>query len=87
MPPGIFNLVDGACAMNKSDEKLHADIKAQHGNSTVISFPRFAKELSFIVKHTAREVEYLTEGFVEKNKDELSSFLKQAFDTSYSTIV
>jgi myosin heavy subunit len=76
MPPGIFNLVDGACAMNKTDEKLHADIKQQHGNSTVVLFPKFAKELSFIVKHTARDVEYLTDGFVEKNKDELSPFLK-----------
>lgn len=53
----------------------------------MISFPKFAKELSFIVKHTARDVEYLTDGFVEKNKDELSPFLKQAFDTSYATIV
>lgn len=87
MPPGIFNLVDGACAMNKTDEKLHADIKQQHGNSTVVLFPKFAKELSFIVKHTARDVEYLTDGFVEKNKDELSPFLKQAFDTSKPTIV
>lgn len=87
IPPGIFNLIDGACALNKTDEKLHADIKSQHGNSTIISFPRFAKELSFIVKHTAREVEYLTESFVEKNKDQLSPFLKQAFDTSHSTLV
>lgn len=76
LPPGIFNLVDGACAMNKTDDKLHADIKTQHQNSTVISFPKFAKEMSFTVKHTAREVEYLTDNFVEKNKDELSPFLK-----------
>lgn len=76
MPPGIFNLVDQASLMNYTDEKLHSDIKTQHTNSQIISFPKFSKNFSFIVKHTAREVEYLTDGFVEKNKDELSPFVK-----------
>ena len=43
--------------------------------------------MSFTIKHTAREVEYLTDNFVDKNKDELSPFLKQAFVTSNETIV
>ncbi len=87
MPPGIFDLVDQTCKLNKNDEKLHSDILKMHKNSSSIKFPRFAKELSFIVKHTARDVEYLTEGFVEKNKDELSPFLKEAIETSKQDVV
>ena len=87
MPPGIFNLVDQTCKLNKDDDKLHADIIKTHKNSDWIKFPRFSKEKSFIVKHTARDVEYLTDGFVEKNKDELSMFLRTAIETSKPDIV
>lgn len=50
-------------------------------------FPRFATALTFVVKHTARDVEYLTDSFVEKNKDELSPFLNEAMHTSDETVV
>lgn len=36
-----------------------------------ISFHRIKKEL-FYVKHTARDVEYTINGFIKKNKDEIS---------------
>lgn len=87
MPPGIFDLVDNTCALNKNDEYLHGDILKNHKNSPCISFPRIARGLVFMIKHTARDVEYSTDAFVEKNKDELSAFLQQAFETSQSDVV
>ena len=73
MPPGVFDLIDQTCSLNKNDETLHSEIMKTHKNSNYIAFPKFAKQLTFIVKHTARDVEYLTDTFVEKNKDELST--------------
>lgn len=87
LPPGVFDLVDQTCALNKTDENLHAEIVRAHKASEVISFPKFSKNLSFIVKHTARDVEYLTDNFVEKNKDELSLFLQNAVETSNKEII
>ena len=73
--------------MNKNDEYLHAEIQKAHRTSSSINFPKFAKKLAFIVKHTARDVEYATHSFVEKNKDEISSFLKNTIETGNLTIV
>ena len=86
-PPGIFDLIDGTCALNKNDEFLHGDIMKNHKNSGVIIFPKVARGLVFIVKHTARDVEYLTDNFVEKNKDELSLFLQNAVERGLPGIV
>lgn len=87
MPPGVFDLVDQTCALNKNDENLHAEIVRAHKTSEIVLFPKFSKNLSFIIKHTARDVEYLTDNFVEKNKDELSLFLQKAVETSHKEIV
>ena len=73
--------------MNKSDEYLYKEIKKAHVKTEAITFPRFSKHLSFIVIHTARDVEYLTDNFVEKNKDELSVFLEKALNTSLPQVV
>jgi myosin-5 len=86
IPIGIFQLIDQTCALNKKDENLHADIKRTHKTSQDIQFPRFSEQLSFIVIHTARDVEYLTDSFVEKNKDELSPYLQKAIDSSKKEI-
>ena len=85
-PLGVFNLVDMICSLNKSDENLHAEIVKAHKNSEIVTFPKFAKNLSFNVKHTARTVSYLTDNFVEKNKDELSLFLEGAVRTAKPAI-
>lgn len=87
VPPGVFDLVDQTCALNKTDENLHAEIVRAQKASEVVTIPKFSKNLSFIIKHTARDVEYLTDNFVEKNKDELSLFLQKAIETSNKEIV
>ena len=85
--PGVFDLIDQTCALNKNDENLHAEIVRVHKTSEIVVFPKFSNKLSFIIKHTARDVEYLTDNFVEKNKDELSLFLHKAVETSNKEIV
>jgi myosin-5 len=86
-PPGIFDLIDGTCALNKNDEFLHGDIMKNHKSSGVIIFPKVVRGLVFIVKHTARDVEYVTDNFVEKNKDELSLFLQNAVEKGLPDVV
>ena len=49
-------------------------ITNQHDKKEHFSLPKFAKA-AFIVKHFAAEVEYLAEGFLEKNKDAVSEEL------------
>ena len=87
LPPGIFKLIDQTCALNRTDENLHAEVVRAHKASEIVSIPKFSKNLSFVIKHTARDVEYLTDHFVEKNKDEFSLFLQSALETSNKEIV
>ena len=87
MPPGIFDLVDQICALNKTDEHLHNEIMKSHKTSELITFPKYAKNLSFNLKHTARTVNYLTNNFIEKNKDDISVFLLDSIQTSKKVVV
>ena len=85
-PPGVFVLTDQACRMNKDDRYLYDNIKAINKKQEHISFPKFSKN-SFLVKHTARDVEYCVDSFVEKNKDEISPFLEDAIKSSKQAVV
>lgn len=85
-PPGVFVLVDQACRMNKDDRYLYDNIKAINKKQEYIAFPKFSKN-SFVVKHTARDVEYCVDSFVEKNKDEISSFLEDAIKSCKKAVV
>lgn len=84
-PVGIFKLMDVSCQMNKGDDYLYKNIKQIHKKSGHIKFPKFSKN-SFEVIHTARDVEYCIDSFVEKNMDEISSYLVEAIATSQATI-
>lgn len=85
-PPGVFVLTDQACRMNKDDKYLFDNIKNINKKGEHIAFPKFSKN-SFIVKHTARDVEYCVDSFVEKNKDEISPFLEDAIKSSKQAVV
>ncbi|KAJ2160398.1 class II myosin [Coemansia sp. RSA 552] len=71
-PIGVMSCLDEECVMPKATdktftEKLHG---LWAGKSDKYETPRFA--MGFIVRHYASQVEYSTEGWLEKNKDPLN---------------
>lgn len=77
-PFGIFHLIDsvGKVAKDdgKDDDKLLGQISRNHQGNEYFWVPRLKKDI-FGIKHTAKDVEYYVQGFVEKNKDELPANL------------
>lgn len=80
-PFGIFHLIDsvGKVAKDdgKDDDKLLGDIDKNHTGNKYFWIPKLKKSI-FGIKHTAKNVEYYIQGFVEKNKDELPKNLVEA---------
>lgn len=70
-PIGIFTNTNEISQKNKTDKDLIESLKRQYKKSQYIKFHNFKKNI-FYVKHTAKEVEYLIDHFVIKNKDEIS---------------
>ncbi|KAJ2759796.1 class II myosin, partial [Coemansia nantahalensis] len=71
-PIGIMSCLDEECVMPRATdktftEKLHG---LWAGKSDKYDVPRFAT--GFIIRHYASQVEYSTEGWLEKNKDPLN---------------
>ncbi|KAJ2373104.1 class II myosin, partial [Coemansia sp. RSA 2611] len=86
-PIGIMSCLDEECVMPKATdktftEKLHG---LWAGKSDKYDVPRFA--LGFIVKHYASQVEYSTEGWLEKNKDPLNENVTRLLGNSSESFV
>ncbi|KAJ2864287.1 class II myosin [Coemansia aciculifera] len=86
-PIGIMSCLDEECVMPKATdktftEKLHG---LWAGKSDKYDVPRFA--LGFIVKHYASQVEYSTEGWLEKNKDPLNENVTRLLGNSSEPFV
>ncbi|GFE54273.1 myosin F [Babesia ovis] len=72
-PNGLFVMIDEECNLpGGRDQSLCNKIVQRHSNN-----PRFAKvkldQSSFIVNHFAGAVQYKIDGFMDKNKDQLSN--------------
>ena len=80
-PSGIFQLIDESCQVNSNDEALCKKILTTHAKSVLIGAPRMAR-MNFIIHHTASDVEYNTENFRFKNRDELGQFIENALFNS-----
>ena len=86
-PMGIFQMIDESCQVNTTDEALCQKIIKQHGTNPKLTEPKMAK-MSFIINHTASSVEYNTDGFRFKNRDELSPYIEKAiFNSKFETII
>ena len=86
-PPGVFPLTNQICRLNQKDESLMGELRKAHGKpaanqESYISFHKIKQNL-FYIKHTAREVEYTIDGFVEKSKDEVSIGIVKTIEASH----
>lgn len=80
-PLGVFNLLDESCSVAGDDEKLLNKIKITHAKHSHFIAPKINKE-TFIIIHTAKDVEYNIKGFREKNRDELGKTLQTVMENS-----
>lgn len=71
-PTGIFKLLDESCTVKSTDESLLNKIKTCHKTNPLLVAPKMPSNPTFIVVHTAKDVEYTIFGFRDKNKDEMS---------------
>lgn len=67
--------------LNKTDLQYADEMKKLHTKTERLKFPNFSGKGEFTVIHTARDVLYKTNGFIEKNKDEVSQYLDNAIQT------
>ena len=80
--PGIFQMVDESCSVSATDQNLYDKILKQFKKPEFpLTTQKIAKD-TFIVKHTAKEVEYNINGFRAKNKDEISKTIEEAICSS-----
>lgn len=85
-PMGIFNLLDESCSVAGDDEKLVNKIKQTHTKNPFFISPKINKD-SFIIIHTAKDVEYNIKGFREKNRDELGKTLQIVMENSKNPMI
>ena len=73
--PGILSLLDDECKMGKTEDikylqsLFNAMLKTV--NEKIFAKPRFNKN-SFIVFHFAGSVEYVVDGFISKNSNQIT---------------
>jgi myosin heavy subunit len=82
-PPGIYFLIDSVGQMaqddGKDDAKLIDQISRTHSKNPYMFWHKMDKT-KFGIKHTAKDVYYYSGGFIEKNKDELPTYLLETMD-------
>jgi myosin heavy subunit len=86
-PTGIFKLLDESCTVKSTDESLLQKIKHCHKTNPLIQNPKMPSNPTFIIVHTAKDVEYTIHGFRDKNKDELSVLTQQKMQLSKNDLL
>ncbi len=66
-PTGIYCLIDESCSVSATDDNLLQKIKNTHKECKSFVVPKLSKE-TFIIIHTAKDVEYNINNFRSKNK-------------------
>lgn len=66
----VFNLLDESCSVNVRDDDFLNNVKKHHDHHDHFPPSNLVNtRKSFIIKHTPGDIEYMIEGFREKNKD------------------
>lgn len=67
---GIFSLLNETCLLNKDENHFFGTLKTNIKNNRYIAWQEQKKNV-FTVKHYAGDVQYSTDGFIQKNTDTL----------------
>ncbi|CAN6615001.1 myosin-1 [Trichomonascus vanleenenianus] len=86
-PMGIFSCLDEECVMPKATDKTFTDKLNQLWSSKSEKFRPSRLTQGFTLTHYAADVEYRTEGWLEKNKDPLNDNVTQLLVDSSERIV
>merc|ERR1712137_626946 len=87
-PNGILITLDEESVFpNATDETFLHKLYNKHQHNPAFQKPRFAGSQTFIIKHYAGEVEYSTNGWLEKNKDPLQNDLETCMKSSSNKFV
>eukprot|EP00917_Polyrhabdina_sp_WS-2016_P004480 GHVP01010239.1.p1 GENE.GHVP01010239.1~~GHVP01010239.1.p1 ORF type:complete len:1357 (+),score=306.38 GHVP01010239.1:3-4073(+) len=86
-PPGLLALLDEDCVMpGATDSSLLQKIKnCWNDKSEKLTFSKFGK--TFTINHYAGEVEYITEDWLEKNKDPINESLIDCLGVSTDSLL
>ncbi|BFZ61595.1 class II myosin [Saitoella coloradoensis] len=77
-PIGILSLLDEQCVMPKATDRTFTDqLNEMWKGSSKYTPGRFQHEQGFTLTHYAADVEYRTDGWLEKNKDPLNENITQ----------
>lgn len=88
-PPGIFAILDDVCHTvhsmdsSKADEKLCQKLSENFGSHLHFA----SRNLQFLIKHYAGDVMYDSDGYTEKNRDELYKTLVECMKSSKSAFL
>ncbi|ORY05684.1 P-loop containing nucleoside triphosphate hydrolase protein [Clohesyomyces aquaticus] len=86
-PPGVFAMLNDACAMANADPRAADQAFVQKLN-VLSSNPNFQpRQGQFIIKHYAGDVSYAVDGMTDKNKDQLLKDLLNLLGQSSNNFV
>ncbi|KRX03464.1 Regulator of chromosome condensation 1/beta-lactamase-inhibitor protein II [Pseudocohnilembus persalinus] len=79
---GVFSQLDENCKIVSNDQKLHNQLKEKFKTNKIIKFSKFSGNTNFTIMHTATDVQYDMEGFIEKNKDKVEDLILECLASS-----
>lgn len=82
-PIGIFSCLDEDCVMPKASDKSFTEKLHSLWDKKTQKYKRSLLKQGFMLTHYAAEVEYSTEGWLEKNKDPLNDNITKLLAASH----
>jgi len=86
-PIGIFSCLDEDCVMPKATDKSFTEKLHSLWDGKTAKYKRSLLNQGFMLTHYAAEVEYATEGWLEKNKDPLNDNITRLLAASHDMYI
>jgi myosin heavy subunit len=84
---GILRAIDDEIGMQGSDDSLLVKLNQQCGTHDFYGQPRPRADPGFVVRHYAKDVAYVIQGFIEKNKDMVQPDVMEVLRASTQPLV